>query len=168
VTVPGVNVTPATSFVVADPDSMVFRANVPTENIYYVVEGSTVSLAIDGIPNKITGSVVKIYPSKVILPSGEAVYQVDIASTELKKQTKLFETGRAMISTNAEHVALVPAWTVLGGKYIWIDNNGSPQLKQVVAGKIHGNDIEIIQGLSSDDKIITDPKFIPSKTYQLL
>jgi len=168
VSVPGVNVTPVTSFVVADPDSIVFRANVPTENIYYVSEGSTVSLAIDGLPNKITGTVVKIYPSKVTLPSGEAVYQVDIASSDLKKQAKLFETGRAMISTNAENVALVPAWTVLSGKYIWTDNNGSPELKQVTVGKIHGSQIEIIQGLSQDDKIITDPKFIPSKKYQLL
>jgi multidrug efflux pump subunit AcrA (membrane-fusion protein) len=168
VTVPGINITPATTFIVADPDTMVFRANVPTENIYYISEGSTVTLAIDGIQNKLSGTVVKIYPSKVILPGGQAVYQVDIASDDLKKQAKLDETGRAMISTNSEHVALVPAWTVLGGKYIWIDNNGTPELRQVTAGKIHGSEIEITGGLSPDDQIIIDPKFIPSLKYQLL
>jgi hypothetical protein len=73
-----------------------------------------------------------------------------------------------MISTNSEHVALVPAWTVLGGKYIWIDNNGTPELRQVTAGKIHGSEIEITGGLSPDDQIIIDPKFIPSLKYQLL
>ena len=52
VTVPGVNITPLTTFVVADPDSMVFRANIPTENIYYVKVGGNVSLSIDGIGNK--------------------------------------------------------------------------------------------------------------------
>jgi RND family efflux transporter MFP subunit len=168
VTVPGVNITPLTTFVVADPDSMVFRANIPTENIYYVKVGGNVSLSIDGIGNKMQGIVVRIYPSKVILPSGDAVYQVDIQSDDLKKIAKLDEAGRAMISTNSENVALVPAWTVLGGKYIWIDQNGTPKLIQVAAGKIHGTQIEILDGLTAGEKIITDPKFISSQKYQML
>jgi len=168
VSVSGMNITPATTFTVADPDSMVFRANVPTVNIYYVSEGSAVTLSIDGIQNKINGVIVKIYPSKVILPSGEAVYQVDIESEDLKKQAKLDQTGTTIISTNSENVALVPAWTVLAGKYIWVDTNGTPDLKQVTAGKIHGNEIEITQGLSLADKIIIDPKIIISHKYKML
>jgi hypothetical protein len=168
VTVSGINITPATTFTVEDPDSMVFRANVPAVNIYYISEGSTVTLAIDGIQNKIQGTVVKIYPSKVTLPSGQAVYQVDIESDGLKNQAKLDEAGTAIISTNSENVALVPAWIVLAGKYIWIDDNGTPELRQITAGKIHGNEIEITKGLSLDDKIITDPKFISTLKYKIL
>jgi hypothetical protein len=153
---------------VADPKSMVFRANIPIENIYYVSEGSTVSLAIDGIPNKINGTVVKIYPSKVTLANGQAVYQVDIASEDLLSQAKLDETGTAIISTNSENVALVPAWTVLSGKYIWVDNNGAPSLRQVVVGKVHGNEIEVISGLSAEDRIIINPQYISSLKYKLL
>jgi len=168
VTISGVNITPATSFVVADPDSMVFRANISTENIYYVSVGSNVTLVIDGIKDKMVGTVVKIYPAKVTLPSGQAVYQVDIQSDDLKRMAKLDEAGRAIISTNSENVALVPAWTVLGGKYIWVDNNGTPKLIQVTAGKIHGKEIEILNGLSAGDMIITDPKYISSLKYQML
>ena len=168
VTVPGINITPATTFVVADPDSIVFRANIPTENIYYVTVGSDVTLAIDGIPNKISGTVIKVYPSKVILPTGQAVYQVDIQSDDLKKLAKLDEAGSAMITTNSENVALVPAWTVLGGKYIWIDDNGMPKLIQVTAGEIHGTEIEITGGLKAGEKIITDPRYISSLKYQML
>jgi RND family efflux transporter MFP subunit len=168
VTVPGINITPATTFIVQDPSSMVFRANVPTQYIYYISEGSSVSVAVDGIQNKFDGTVVKIYPSKVTLPSGGAVYQVDIQSDQLKKVAKLDETGTAIIATNSENVALVPAWTVLSGKYIWVDNNGTPELREIIAGKIHGNEIEITNGLTPDDKIITDPKYIPSLKYNLL
>lgn len=168
VTVPGVNITPATSFTVADPTTMVFRANVPLESIYYISEGSPVTLAIDGIQEKMTGTVVKIYPSKVILSSGQAVYQVDVASTDLVKHAKLDETGSALISTNSQNVALVPAWSVLGGKYVWVDNNGTPELKAVTAGKIHGNKIEILSGLSPEDKIIVDPKIISTLKYPIL
>jgi RND family efflux transporter MFP subunit len=168
VNVSGVNITPAATFIVADPDSMVFRANVSTEDIYYVTVGSNVMLSIDGIQNKIQGTVIKVYPSKVVLPSGQAVYQVDIQSDNLKKLAKLDEAGRAIISTNSENVALVPAWTVLGGKYIWIDDNGTPKLVQVTAGKVHGKEIEILGGLSVGEKIITDPKYISSRKYQML
>jgi RND family efflux transporter MFP subunit len=168
VTVPGLNITSAATFTVADPDSMVFRANVPVENIYYVALGNTVSLAIDGLPDKINGTVVKIYPSKVVLANGQAVYQVDIASPDLKALTKFDMTGSAIISTNSQNVALVPAWTVLSGRYIWTYGNGTPELKQITVGKIHGNEIEVTGGLSSDDRIITDPRYISSLKYQLL
>jgi membrane fusion protein, multidrug efflux system len=168
VTVSGINITPATTFTVADPDTMVFRANIPTQNIYYISPGSTVSLAIDGLQNKINGTVVKIFPSKITLPNGQAVYQVDIESDELKKQAKLDQAGTAIISTNSENVALVPAWTVLSGRYIWIDDNGTPRLKQVTPGKIHGNEIEITKGLSPEDKIIIDPEYISSLKYKFL
>ena len=168
VTVPGVNITPSTAFTVADPDSMVFRANVSPENIYYISEGNPVSLAIDGVVNKLSGTITKIYPSKVILSNGQSVYQVDITSPDLKKFAKLEVTGTAIISTNSENVALVPAWTVLSGKYIWVNNNGTPSLKTVTTGKIHGNEIEVTSGLTSSDKIIINPKYIPSLKYQLL
>lgn len=164
----GQNITSTTTFTIADPATMIFRANVPTESIYYITEGSPVTLAIDGLPNKIMGTVIKIYPAKVVLSNGQAVYEVDIQSDELKKQAKLDEAGTAMINTNAENVALVPAWTVLGGKYIWVDNKGRPVLKTVMTGKVHGKEIEITTGLSSGDKIITDPEYISSLKYRIL
>jgi len=165
VTTAGVNITPATVFAVADPSSMIFRANVPTQDIYYVSEGSTVSIAVDGIQDKLSGIVVKIYPAKVTLANGESVYRVDIQSEDLLKMAKLDETGTAMISTHSENVALVPAWTVLAGKYIWVDNGGTPELREVTTGKIHGNQIEITSGLATNDKIIIDPKYISSLKY---
>lgn len=168
VTVPGTNITPATSFTVANPDTVVFRANIPMGSIYYISEGSTVTLAINGIQNKLQGAVVKIYPSKVILANGQSVYQADIASDDLKKQAKLDQLGTAIISTNAQHVALIPAWVVLAGKYIWIDTNGKPELRAVTTGKIHGNEIEIMGGLAPQDKIIVDPESITRLKYTLL
>jgi hypothetical protein len=123
---------------------------------------------VDGIQDKIDGVVERIYPSKVTLSNGETVYQVDIESDQLKKIAKLDETGTAIISTNSKNVALIPAWTVLSGKYVWIDNNGTPELKEVTTGKIHGNEIEIMSGLTPDNKIIIDPKFISSLKYKLL
>ena len=77
----------------------------------------------------------------------------EMSDDDLKKLARLDMTGSAMISTNSENVALVPAWTVLSGKYIWIDNNGTPELKTVTAGKIHGNEIEIIKSFQVRQKV---------------
>lgn len=168
VSVAGVNITPATSFVISDPDSMVFRANIPASNIYYVNLGSQVTLAIDGFPENVNGVVSKIYPTKVTLASGKSVYQVDIVSDEIISNAKLDQAGTAIISTDAENVALVPAWTVLDGKYVWVEENGAPQLKEVTIGKVHDNEIEIISGLSEEDKIIANPKNITNQKYKIL
>lgn len=168
VTVPGQNITSVTAFTVADPSTAVFRANVPVNNINYIVVGSSAEIAVDGLPEKISGTVTNIYPAKVILPNGQSVYQVDIQSDQLVSQAKLDQTGTAMIKTNSENVALVPAWTVIGGKYIWVNVNGNPQLIEVTTGKIHGTDIEITGGLTSEDKIIINPEYISDLKYKIL
>ena len=105
---------------------MVFRANIPAAYIDYVQPGNQVKLSVDGWI-KIEATVAKLYPTKVTLPSGQSVYQVDIQSDELLQLSKLDQTGQAIISTNSENVALVPAWTVVGGDSIWIIRDGVPE-----------------------------------------
>ena len=168
VSVAGVNVTPATTFIVADPDSIVFRANVSAANIYYIADGSPVTLILDGLQNKLEGTVTKIYPSKVVLNNGQTFYQVDIVSDDLRKLGKLDEMGRAIIKTNSENVALVPAWTVIGGGYIWTNNKGVCELKKVTVGKIHGDQMEVLSGLNPGDEIIIDPQLISNQQYSYL
>lgn len=168
VTVPGVNITPAASFVIADPATYVFRANVPADQIYYIEQGSTAEITIDGSPKKFSGTITKIYPSKTKLTSGEEVYMVDIQSEELIRLAKFDQAGTAIIKTNSKNVMLAPAWTVLNGKYIWVNNSGKPELKTVIVAGTHDGNIEITTGLTTKDKVITDPEFISRQKYQLL
>lgn len=168
VNVAGQNVTPATSFEVADPTTKVFRANIPATDIDYISTGMNASVILDGVKDKINGTIVKIYPSKITLADGEDVYQVDIQSNDITNTSKLDQAGTAIIMTNAQNVMLIPAWTVMENKYVWIDNNGTPELRTITVGKTHGSDIEVTGGLSRDDKVITDPKSIPSKEYPIL
>jgi len=168
VNVAGQNVTTTTGFTVADPSTKVFRANIPASYADFVKEGMQAQVILDGTNNRISGTVVQIYPSQVTLSDGENVYQVDIQSDAILNTGKLDQTGTAVIMTNAQNVILVPAWTVLAGKYIWVDDNGKPELKTVKVGQIHGDDIEITGGLSKTDRIITDPKAIASDKYKML
>jgi HlyD family secretion protein len=168
VNVAGQNVTTSTGFTVSDPSSKVFRANVPASDIDFISVGMNASVILDGVQNRINGTIVQIYPQKITLADGEDVYQVDIQSDDITKTGKLDQTGSAIIMTNAQNVMLIPAWTVLSGRYVWVDNNGKPQLRTVTVGKIHGDEIEITGGLSKSDRVITDPKAIAQLKYQIL
>jgi len=166
VTVSGVNVTTTTSFVVADPTSVVFRANISENDIDYVSLGAKAEIATAG--KRMQGTVVKVFPAKVTLANGQTVYQVDIQSDDLKG-IRLDQSGTAFIMSNArDNVTLVPMWTVLHGKHVWVSNNGETILREVTVGRVHGTDIEILGGLKDGDKVITDPKSISSKKYLLL
>lgn len=168
VTVAGENVTPMTTFTVSDPDTKVFRANVPASDIDFIASGMNAEVILDGVQNKIYGTITSIYPSKMTLSDGEEVYQVDIQSDDIKNSGKLDQGGTAIIMTNAQNVILIPAWTVLSGKYVWVDSNGKPVLKTITVGKLHGNDIEVTNGLSKSDRVITNPNSIQSKEYKIL
>ncbi|HZE87049.1 MAG TPA: HlyD family efflux transporter periplasmic adaptor subunit [Methylomirabilota bacterium] len=168
VTVAGVNVIPTTSFVVADPSSVVFRANISANDIDYVAEGAQATIIVDGSQKRIKGTVLKIYPSKITLANGQAVYQVDIQSDDLKN-AKLDQSGTVLITSSADqNVTLVPTWTILSGKYIWVNHDGTTELKQIKIGRVHGDQTEVLNGLTTDDNVITDPKSLPSKKYLLL
>ena len=65
-------------------------------------------------------------------------------------------------------VTLVPAWTIIGHQYLWVIENGKTLLKQIKPGKIHGMDIEILEGLVAGDQIIVNPESIAVPKYQIL
>jgi multidrug efflux system membrane fusion protein len=160
------NITPATSFIVADPNDLVFKANVPETSINYISEGASVKIKING--KETTGTVSKIYPTRIITSTGEGAYVVDVTSPDLTN-LKMGQVGTAMINSNlGEQSILVPSWSVLNNKYIWVMDNGVPTLKEVQVGKLFGKQMEIINGLNSSDKIILNPKQVIINKYKII
>src|SRR6185437_7097355 len=109
----------------------------------YISEDMNASILLDRGKNKINGTIVKISPAAVVnqssggtvqLLSGEVTYQVDIQADEITSNAKLDQSGTAIIMTNAENVTLIPAWTVLSGKYVWVINNNKPVLRSITVG----------------------------------
>ncbi len=170
VTVPYVNITPTTTFLIADPMAPVFRANVSENDIDYVSVGSKVQIQLNGLSGQtLLGIVEKIYPEKITATDGEQVYQVDISSDALKNKGKLQQSGTVLISSNtAQGTILVPVWLVLQHKYIWVVEDNKAILKQIELGKIHGTNIEVLRGLTENDSVIINPEAIAAKQYQIL
>jgi RND family efflux transporter MFP subunit len=168
VTSAGVNISPTTSFVISDQSDLIFKANVSENDIDFVNQESAAIIHL-GNGRTLSGTIVKIYPQKITLPNGDRVYQVDIASDELKTNTKLGQTGSVLIQSNTKSdVMIVPNWMVLGNTHIWVLKNGKASLRRIKSGKTHGANIEILEGLYPDDKIIINPENIAKTKYQVL
>ncbi len=169
VTVPNQNILPTTTFTVSDPNSLVFRANVNEEDADYVSVGAAAKIYLNGNkPQSYTGTVIMIHPQKLVLTTGQNVYQVDIQIPNLKKSVKFDQSGFAKIESNANSATmLVPKWTVLSNQYIWVENNGQKIMKSVTVGPEHGDEVEIVSGLSPDDRVIVSPKSVVENKYQM-
>lgn len=165
-----VNITPVTSFVIADPNALVFRANVPEDEINFIQEGATATIQLTSLKDKsVTGTVMRIYPDKFTLPTGEKVYQVDIESNDLLTLAKYQQDGVVSIKNKfSTPIILVPAWLILANHNVWVMENNKPVLKSVNVGDTVGENVEILKGLSPNDRLIIDPTAVVKNKYTIL
>lgn len=170
VTTPGVNVTPVTSFIVADPSSMVFSANVRQQDINFISVGNGATVVLDANNGQeLSGIVDRIYPQLKVDSSGENVYRVDIKIDNLPSSVKFGQSGTVLIKSNFnQKVILVPSWTVISNSKIWVLSDNKMILKTVKIGDTFDGQMEILGGLSDTDKIITNPQSLLDKLYSIL
>jgi hypothetical protein len=163
----GVNITPMTSFVVADPKSIVFSANVRQQDVDFISLGNPVTVSLDAMRGQtMQGVVDRIYPQKTVLSNGDQVYRVDIKINNLPASVQFGQSGTVLIKSNFnQKVILVPSWTVLSDSNIWVSDNGKAVLKKVNVGDTINGQTEVISGLNDSDKVITNPESIISKQY---
>jgi RND family efflux transporter MFP subunit len=161
-----VNVTPVTGFVVADPSSLTFRANVLENDIDFISIGNSATIKIGN--ESFSGIIGKIYPDKTTLTNSQKVYLVDIENDEFVN-LKIDQAGTALIQSNSrENVKLVPTWTILNGDSIWVLAKNQAVLRAVRVGKNHGGITEIMDGLKAGDKVILNPESIAVQKYAIL
>ena len=169
ITTPQVMVTPQNTFTVIDPEALVFKANVSENDINFVEEGAQATIQLNNTGKKISGTVLKIYPDKITLPTGENVYQVDIGGTEITQFAKYKQGGMVLIKNKYNtSVVFVPSWLVLSKQYIWVIENNKPILKTIQIGETIGGNTEVIEGLKDIDKVITNPTTLINSNYPLL
>ena len=158
-----------TSFVVADPKSMVFSANVRQQDIDFISVGNPATVSLDALKGKtLQGIVDRIYPQKTTLANGDEVYRVDIKINNSTNPLQFGQSGTVLIKSNFnQKVILVPSWTVLSDSNIWVSSNGKPVLKKVKVGDTINGQTEILGGLEDSDKVITNPESIISKLYSI-
>ena len=138
-------------------------------SIDFVSVGSEATVNISGQTKPISATVIKIYPQKITLPSGQTVYEVDVQSPVVQSSTKFGQDGSVVIKSNAKsNAVVVPSWTIVGHNSIWVESDGKTVLKTITTGLIHGSETEVLSGLTPTDKVITSPSSVAAEKYKLL
>lgn len=155
------------SITVVGSEKLKFVANVEENDIGSFKLGQQVTINLAALPDKaILATVSKVPADKTSLSNGESVYKVDIQSQDLENIAKAGQGGEVIIkSQQSSQGTIVPSWTVLGGGFIWVLENGKPVLKKVTKGASNQDSTQILSGLSGQDQVILDPQMIVSYKY---
>lgn len=164
------NISTSTTFIVSDPNKIIFKAQILEQDINFVDVGSSVRIKINNQPKStLSGNVIKIYPEKIKNNKGESVYEVDIKSDELQKNYKFGQTGNVIISSKyKKNTTVIPNNLILDNQYVWIKREEKIILQKVTLGNTYNNKTIILDGLKTTDQIITDPKYLIKKFYQYI
>ena len=161
----GVNITTATAtFMVADPYSMKFVANVDEADIGKVRVGQKTTLTLDAYPDqKIEGEVGKIAFASIATKGGGTAYPIDIYLPENKDlQFKVGMNGDLEVTiTGVKDVLTVPSEAVNeknGKNYVQVIQGRKIKQIEVKTGLITDTETQITQGLAEGETIIVRAK----------
>jgi RND family efflux transporter MFP subunit len=161
--VAGVNITPATAvFTVADPNEMIFEANVDEIDIGLVREGQKAILTLDAYPEEETEvQVEQISFTATTTRGGGTAFPVKFSLP--KNQDLKFKLGMngdtEIIIQKKEGVLVVPSEAIIqknGKFYLWVIKEGLAHKQEVKIGLETDLETEILEGVSVQDKVITE------------
>ncbi|MFH0863828.1 MAG: efflux RND transporter periplasmic adaptor subunit [Candidatus Gottesmanbacteria bacterium] len=164
VPIAGVNITPASAvFKVANPDKMIFRANIDETDISQVTASLSATILLDAYSDeKFPTQVKTVSFSSVSTSGGGNAYQTDFGLPENKNlQFKIGMNGDVdVILQKKDNVLIVPFDAVFkktSKDYVWKVKSGKAILQEVTIGIDNDELIEITKGLADGDYIITSP-----------
>jgi HlyD family secretion protein len=154
----GVNITPATAvFTVADPNSLIFEAEVDETDIRFIKEGQKVQLMLDAFPDKeLTGQVTQISFTSRTSRGGGTVFPIKISLPKKDSLTyRLGMNGDAdFVVQTSKNALVVPVEALLPDNQVWV-KRGEAFEKINVETKIESDaEVEVVNNLSEEDEVV--------------
>ena len=156
----GVNITPATAvFTVADPENLLFEAEVDETDIGNLEVDQPAELILDAFPDEpVPVTVSRIDFNSTIDSSGATIYQVEFVLTP-NTRFRLGLNGEVTIITNQkDNVLTVPFSAVSSDNQVQVVKNGQVETVTVATGIASDDKLEIVSGLSEGDQVVVAEK----------
>jgi len=159
----GVNVTPTSAeFVIANPDKMLYSANIDEVDIGKVKPGQKAILLLDAYPDEeFTVYVNKVGFTSTTTTGGGTAFPVDFdlpANTDNEKFKLGMNGDIEIIIDERKDILTIPFETIKednqGSFYVYLLKDGRPEKKQVEVGFSNDADTQIVSGLNVDDQVI--------------
>ena len=154
--VSGINITPTTAvFTVADPDQLVFEAEIDEADIGQIAVGQPAELILDAFPDEpINLSVSRVDFNATIDASGATIYQVELALADPGRLRLGLNGEVIIILAEKEQVLTVPLAAVSENNTVQVVKNNQIETVTVTFGIASDERREIISGLSENEQVV--------------
>jgi RND family efflux transporter MFP subunit len=156
----GLNVTPTTTFTVADPSTMVFKMDIDEADIGRIKQDQTVKVTLDAYPDQtLTLSVNAIDFATHPTTTGGNAYTVESALPSNENiGYRLGMNGDAEIVIHEKKdVPTLSLASIFDDKYVYVKKDTSFEKREVTFGISSETDVEILSGLVVGDEVALNP-----------
>lgn len=158
----GVNITPATTFTVTDPNSLNFKLEVDEADIGSVKIGQPVNVSLDAFPNnnfKLT--VDRIDFVYHLTSSGGNAFYVE-CNLPANSDYRVGMSGNADIIVDARYNTLtIQATDVFDNNYVYVKTKGGFAKRKITVGLQNDTQAQVLSGLSEGETVAMDPSSVP-------
>lgn len=157
--VPGVNITAATTFTIADPDNLVFSMDVDEADIGRISVGQSINVVFDAFPqDNVSLSVSSIDFASHTSDLGATVYTVK-ASLPVNQNYRIGMNGDAdIIIAEKENVNIIPLSSLIDDQHIYLKVEKTFEKRKITTGLQSDTDIEVVDGLHTGEEVALIPE----------
>lgn len=158
----GVNITPATTFTITDPNSLGFKMEVDEADIGQVKIGQNINVSLDSFPNNnITLKVNKIDFVSHLTSSGGNAFYVE-ALLDQQNNYRVGMSGNAdIIIDSRSNVLSIQSSDIFDNNYVYVKTTKGFVKRQLSLGLQNDTQAQILSGLFEGDTVAIDPTSVP-------
>jgi RND family efflux transporter MFP subunit len=142
---------------VADYSVLELEIGISEENIVHIHEDSAVEVLVDPFPDEVFSGAINYVGVNVASETGTFPVEVNIQNPSLKLLPGMI--ARASIAGEVHSgLILIPQLSLkkhFGSPVVFFEKDGQAVRRPVILGNVYGESIEIIDGISEGDHVIT-------------
>lgn len=158
----GVNITPATTFTITDPNSLDFKMEVDEADIGQVKLGQATNVSLDAFPNdnlKLTVDNID-FVSHLTTSGGNAFYVK--ANLPASSNYRVGMNGNAdIIIETKSNVLAIQSTDIFDNNYVYVKVKNGFAKRKVELGLQNDTQAQVLSGLSEGDTVAIDPTSVP-------
>lgn len=160
VTTAGVNVTPTTTFTVADPDAMIFKVDVDEADIGRIHLDEPVAITLDAFPdNTINASINKIDFASHATSTGGTAYtvQADLPAN-LAQTYRIGMNGDAsIIVASRKNTLIIPLSSLIDETHVFVKTGKTFEKRAIKLGIQSDTEAQVLSGLKEGEQVALQP-----------
>ncbi|MEK7570844.1 MAG: efflux RND transporter periplasmic adaptor subunit [Patescibacteria group bacterium] len=160
VTTTGINITPSTTFSIADPTSLVFQIEVDEADVGNIQIGDTVDVTLDAYPNNpLKMSVESIDFDSQTSDTGGTIFNVEATLPQMPGvDYRIGMNGDAnIITAESSNTLVVSLASLTDDNSVYIKKGDTFEKRKVEAGIQSDTDVQILSGLEEGDEVALQP-----------